>query len=253
MIIKLHNNAIRRLEKKYSAEIPVNEYEKRNDVHTTFCNRKDERENNRVSFCPEVNMTEILHHKNYTKEEKSRCWYIKYDYVKTKKKLQRIIQLTNTGELEQQEEDNDEHYSRGLENHLFERAFERKVIREEARKAVLQEQELQRRRQFEEGQEVIKDAAEAIAARCILFSKQCAFEAYNMGLMDEVEAFRISDLKRMNKTTMIINERRKITRHYLLGEKKLRRKAQEYEGQFSFPSFFWQQSEKFQSYLSCIS
>jgi len=199
IIPKTNNNVIIRggLERKDSAEISVD----------TYYAKKSEKKV--VSFYPEVLMIEIMHHKNYNREEKMDCWYHKSEFIEMKKESQQIkIQLMKekkTGKQELEQLDNNSVCSRGLENRIIvEQALKRKAVIKTMRRAVLEEQEIQRRhqnyhhRQQEKRQGLIeKNAEEAIATCCIPFSKYCALEAYDMGLRDEVEAFRIMNPKQV--------------------------------------------------------
>jgi len=204
----------------------------------------------RVSFCSEVIVTETLHHKNYTKKEKMKCWYIKSDFSQIKKGFLPTIELMEAGEPEQQE-----HCFRGLENRIIKRALERREIRKEARRAVFREEEFQRiYKEGEEGQALMSDADEAIAARYIIFSKYSAFEAYNMGLMDEVEAFRIAEIRQERTiATLVTNETKALLKNYTLGGKKRRRESQQHNSRLPLSFLFREHGRSFQSYLSCTS
>jgi ribonuclease HI len=84
--------------------------------------------------------------------------------------------------------DDDFHCPRGLENKTRNGACQRKQRKIQGWTAVFEEQELQKH-------EGIQDA-DLMATRYLLATKQCAFEAYNLGLLDEVAAFSDSQLMR---------------------------------------------------------
>eukprot|EP00548_Thalassiothrix_antarctica_P018378 CAMPEP_0194195856 /NCGR_PEP_ID=MMETSP0154-20130528/76357_1 /TAXON_ID=1049557 /ORGANISM="Thalassiothrix antarctica, Strain L6-D1" /LENGTH=146 /DNA_ID=CAMNT_0038920411 /DNA_START=418 /DNA_END=854 /DNA_ORIENTATION=- len=82
--------------------------------------------------------------------------------------------------LEEYEKHSKDRYSfRGLENRI--NSSKRKLVREGARSSVFQQ--IQTRND--------DDEPASIAEQYCHYAKQCAFEAYDMGLMDEVEAFHI--------------------------------------------------------------
>jgi len=161
-------------------------------------------EEKKVSFSSKIPaIIETMHHTDYTEEEKLRCWYCKADLIQMKREFHVCIKLKekkkeSSERLEQQEQkyrhnrehcNNKEQYFGSsqvdLENNTSERIVQRRIFRTEAWRAVLQEQGMQMNRG-------LKNVG-AIAARYTLVSKQCAFEAYNTGLTDEVEAFRNDD------------------------------------------------------------
>eukprot|EP00546_Thalassionema_frauenfeldii_P006977 CAMPEP_0178922582 /NCGR_PEP_ID=MMETSP0786-20121207/16239_1 /TAXON_ID=186022 /ORGANISM="Thalassionema frauenfeldii, Strain CCMP 1798" /LENGTH=159 /DNA_ID=CAMNT_0020596973 /DNA_START=125 /DNA_END=600 /DNA_ORIENTATION=- len=137
-------------------------------------------------------MTETLHHKNYSKDERQSCWYSKSEYSTIKREFQETLKLVVSGKLDQRDDNDTErgHCLRGLEIRLFERSVERQSMRAQGRMLVFREQKIQ------EEQGITND--EAIAEEYTLLSKQCAFEAYNTGLMDEVDAFSNGSRIRIN-------------------------------------------------------
>eukprot|EP00548_Thalassiothrix_antarctica_P006115 CAMPEP_0194133442 /NCGR_PEP_ID=MMETSP0152-20130528/3618_1 /TAXON_ID=1049557 /ORGANISM="Thalassiothrix antarctica, Strain L6-D1" /LENGTH=210 /DNA_ID=CAMNT_0038828761 /DNA_START=25 /DNA_END=657 /DNA_ORIENTATION=+ len=152
-----------------------------------------------VSFCAEVVVTEVLHHGNYTAEEKTSCWYLKSDFDQMKKEYrQRTKELIQSGRLNQQQqqeeqkdnESNDDDYCfRGLETLVRSRGFKKKQIRKQAWWSVFYEQEMHRRYCFQQGRNEF--ASHAIANRYGCYGRHCAYEAYKLGIQDAKEAFRI--------------------------------------------------------------
>jgi len=177
-----------KVESKDSAEISVNGLQEK-AVQST----KQRAENaNKVSFCPEVIMTETLHHKNYSETERANCWNSKEDLAKTRQGYIRTLKWMKENEFRQDNSFDQEHCLRGLEFRILDRATQRKNTKTEAWLVVFQEQAAQRH------QGVRND--DVIAARYFLISLPCAFEAYNIGLADEIEAFRDdASLKRMTR------------------------------------------------------
>jgi len=252
-------------ERKDSAEMSVNNgYTEKKEIH----NPKKE-----ISFSPEVIMTETLHHKNYTMEEKRRCWYNQEDFVEIKKEYKKtVVELTKkkksdvtpeerwynqedfvhikkeckqTVELTKKKksdgipkEQQEEYCFRGLENRMYARALARKKNQQKARRAVFKEQEKRRQHlENKEKEQLMRDDAEeeAIATRYSVYSKHCALEAYNMGLMDEAEAFN-GDNSKQEKD---------------YNETKTRRKKSHQQRWVSiFSSKFRQHCESFKSYSS---
>jgi len=205
IIINNNNLILMNMEEQESPEILVNGMlnnkrmpKEKSDVCCFHNNNNDNDDvptrRKRVSFYPEVIMIETLHHKNYTKEEKLRCWYTKStidsDSMEMKKELQRTVQLMkrimNSPEytLEGSERHSKDQYTfRGLENRI--NPSKRKLIRKEARNAVFQQKQT---RNDDDG-----DRTVSISERYSHYTKQCAFEASATGLQDEVEAFRIAN------------------------------------------------------------
>mmetsp|Transcript_22942 Transcript_22942/g.34803 ORF Transcript_22942/g.34803 Transcript_22942/m.34803 type:complete len:222 (-) Transcript_22942:1985-2650(-) len=177
----------------------------------------------KVTFFPEVIMTETLHHKNYSKDERQSCWYSKSEYSTIKREFQETLKLVVSGKLDQRDDNDTErgHCLRGLEIRLFERSVERQSMRAQGRMLVFREQKIQ------EEQGITND--EAIAEEYTLLSKQCAFEAYNTGLMDEVDAFSNGSRIRIN-----------------MEEKKRTSQQTSY-----FSNLFLTQGESLRNYLSC--
>jgi len=180
------------MERKESPEMSIKRIAYETPEESVCCLRDEDARiltrRKRVFFYPEVIMIETLHHKNYTKEEKMRCWYSKStddsDFMEMKKELQRTIHLmkkimnSTKHTLEEYEKHSKDRYSfRGLENRI--NSSKRKLVREGARSSVFQQ--IQTRND--------DDEPASIAEQYCHYAKQCAFEAYDMGLMDEVEAF----------------------------------------------------------------
>lgn len=179
MIIEQSNSP--KVELKDSTEISLNGPQEKVVPST-----KEGGENtNNVSFCSEVIMIETLHHKNYSETEKKNCWNSKEDLAKMRKEYTSTLKWMKENECRQDNSFEQEHCFRGLEFRILDRAIQRKHIRTEAWMAVFQEQAAQ----IHQG--VRND--DVIAARYFLISRPCAFEAYNIGLADEIEAFRDDD------------------------------------------------------------
>jgi len=226
------------LERKDSAEMSVN-----ND-----CNEKKEIHNRKkdVSFDPEVIMTEVIHHKNYTMEEKIRCWYNQEDFAQIKKEFKQTLELMKkAGGIPK--EQRQEYSFRGLENRMYERALARKINRKEARRAVFEEQEIHRQHlENEEEKQLMRNDAEeeTIAARYSLYSKRCALKAYSMGLMDEAEAFDEDNPKQERLLKKYYNETK--TRR----KKSQQQKQQQQQWVSIFHSTIRRHCESFRSHLS---
>jgi len=150
-----------------------------------------------VSFDAEAYMTTTLHHKDYSREEREKCWYTKAEIFRRRKESQPIVlymRRNNSGrggveeekveeeEAETEVTNNDEIYcTRGLEHRIHDRASERKKNREDAWRAVLDEQCTQSILGFHN--------VYTIADRYIFVSRRCAIQAYRVGQMDENDAF----------------------------------------------------------------
>jgi len=223
-----NQNPFPQIEKKDSAEIPR-------------CNSL--KKVKRVSFYPMAMVIQTLHHKNYTKGEKIKCWYIKSDFDQMKIDFSPTIELMEAGETEQQE-----HCFRGLENRIVQRLLERKAMRKEALKAVFQEECFQSfHRKNKKGESSGISSAEAIAVQYTIFSKYSAFEAYNIGLLDEVEAFRIANLEENRETETIYED-------CILDEVETENRQKDHNSMF--PLSFLSQGQSsicFPSHLLCTS
>merc|ERR1719223_2638019 len=124
----------------------------------------------RITFSPVVIMTETLHHKNYTKNEKSQCWYNFEELSQIKEGNKQSVILTRGGRIQMQDQ-----CIRGLENRVYESAMTRKRRRNQARMAVFKEQDICRQR-TELGEKLfLKDVEESIAARYHSQSNVCAY------------------------------------------------------------------------------
>jgi len=217
MIIKRNkdkNSAIRgRLERKDSAEISVNEY---HAEKSCYCIKEEKVGVKVVSFYPEVLMTEVMHHNNYSDEEKMNSWYHQSEFIKIRKEARQTVtrlmkQEVEKEEPEQQDSNDDDLCSRGLESYITnEHALKRLGVVKEIRRAVLEKQEMFRRHQnsqYKQGKgqgSIRKNNEGAIAAYCVSFSKHCALEAYDMGLRDRIEAYGIM---KNEKKAMKINQK----------------------------------------------
>jgi len=209
-----------------------------------------------VSFFPKVDIAEILHHTNYTKEEKEMSWYSKSDLQQIKEYFKKTmilrLTITNNNNLSSSEEKN------CFENRYIKRVLERNSIRKEARWAVLYEQEIQRREQYfssekgwkddkdeRENSETTNDAIEKyIAERYNTFSKKSAANAYTTGLMDAEEA---SCILNTNSIIPINNIRKKKKKKFII-KKKLEKKGRKKKSKFLF-----QQQQRFQQWIASPS
>jgi len=284
MIIDYHNNAIKGLERKECAEISVNNNDLKKYLHSTIKKQKDKKKG-KVSFFPEANVTEVLHHKNYSTEEKVKCWYLKSDFIQIQKEFQETVQLMKAGKLEDdRDRDNNKHCFRGLEYQITERAFERRIIVKASRRQVFREQKIQRQHLKQQGgrvrellrtivkvfreqkiqrqhlkqqggrvQELLGYAEKEIAVRNVIFSRYCTIQAYNMGLADEAEAFRIKSPKQNTIVKAIQSQKRIILdEHIVMNEEGKRKKLQRYQRKAPFSGVFQNSCRSFtKSYLSC--
>ena len=253
----IHNNSIKELNGKDAAEISVNQYDGNKIPHHTMHNQGNEEQNRVVSFYPKVMVNRITHHKDYTQEEKLGCWYLKSEHIQMKKEYQQVVHLVLADELEQKEHNHDEHCFRGLENFMAKRSLERRRVIMGARKEVLLEKAIQRHFQQGEGggKDMIRNnPEESIAARYMLFSNYSAFEAYNVGLTDEVAAFRVqSSEEGMMITTKLVqpNETKTPNKDSSINiEKKSKKKLQRDRRRALFVTSFKKYSESFRKRFS---
>mmetsp|Transcript_38006 Transcript_38006/g.43393 ORF Transcript_38006/g.43393 Transcript_38006/m.43393 type:complete len:261 (+) Transcript_38006:442-1224(+) len=256
MIIQRRKNYITELELegKDAAEISVNEYKKDKSLPRIIHNHENE-EQNRVSFDPEVVITRIIHHEDYTREEKMRYWYPKSEFAQMRKNFHQIGHLVIADELEQKEHRDNEHCLRGLENFIDKRALERKKIINKARKEVLREQATQRslkeRKRGRSKQKLIRSVEEAIAGRYRLLSKYCALEAHNVGLTDEVAAFSIlSSERKMITAKLQSNKTKKLNEGDNINKVNARNKLQQDRRGASFIKIFKKGSKSFRKRFS---
>lgn len=177
-----------------SAEMSVDESQAK--VFQTM-KQTPERRRKAVSFFPEVIMTETLHHKNYSDTERAACWYSKKEFAEARREYTRTLIKLKKEQKENEFRQDEEHCFRGLEFRILDRAIQRRNTRTEAWMAVFDEQAAQRHQGVRN--------EDVIAARYFLISRACAFEAYNTGIQDEIEAFRNDDLlKQMSSKTLAL-------------------------------------------------
>eukprot|EP00546_Thalassionema_frauenfeldii_P000715 CAMPEP_0178938772 /NCGR_PEP_ID=MMETSP0786-20121207/26515_1 /TAXON_ID=186022 /ORGANISM="Thalassionema frauenfeldii, Strain CCMP 1798" /LENGTH=239 /DNA_ID=CAMNT_0020617525 /DNA_START=6 /DNA_END=726 /DNA_ORIENTATION=+ len=179
-----------------SAEMSVDESQAK--VFQTMTQIHERRRRKVVSFFPEVIMTETLHHKNYSDTERAACWYSKEDFAEARREYTRTLKLKKE-QKENEFRQDEENCFRGLEFRILDRAIQRRNTRTDAWMAVFHEQAAQRHKGVRN--------EDVIAARYFLISRACAFEAYNTGIQDEIEAFRNDDsLKQMSSKTLELLE-----------------------------------------------
>jgi len=178
---------------------PFNEREEGNSIFVFETKQKKKKKS--VSFHPDVIMIEMLHHKNFTDEERRQYWHNKVDLLLIKQDIIPIVYWMRSGiKLSKQDihddddkydecrDDNDDDYcTRGLEHRVYDRAMERKGHRIQGRDAVLEEQE----RQLALGMRFRND--NAIAFRYASVSNYCAFKAHEVGILDEIDSYNYND------------------------------------------------------------
>jgi len=170
-----------RIERKDSAEMSVTNEEETNKRKTTTTKKKKKF----VSFYPTAMLIDTIHHKDYTRIERFRTWYMKRDLIQMKiEYLEEENTLTTTTTTEG-------------EDYQQQRSLDRKRMRKVSRRVVIEEQEKQMQEKIKNGHSPYlihnDDDDEKIVSRYIVYSKYCAFEAYNRGLAAEVEAFGCED------------------------------------------------------------
>jgi len=140
----------------------------------------------KVTFSCTVEVTEILHYKEYTREEKKSCWYTLRDIARIKERNVHIAKLFRENKKEEQvslllNDDDEEECSRGLEHRVVPGGG-RKNVRDAARAMVLNEQRNQQKMQ-----ESVRNPT-MIAERYRTISRSCEIKAYRTGLMDQIQA-----------------------------------------------------------------
>jgi len=213
-----------------------------------------------VSFFPKVDTAEILHHTNYTKEEKEMSWYSKSNLQQIKEDFKKTMMLrltiTDNNNVSSSEEQN------CFEDRYIKRVLERNSIRKEARWAVLYEQEIQRRKRYfssekrwqddndeTENSETTNDAIEKyIAERYNTFGKKSAANAYTTGLMDAEEASCILNTPGNSMIPINIIRKKKKKKFIIKYKNKLEKKTRKKK-----PKFLFQQQQRFQQWITSPS
>jgi len=158
----------------------------RNDSAEFFVNEKKKIPRKKVSFCSDVYVCKVLHHKDYTREERKKCWYPKKKLNRMKKELH-----YNTVQYMMMNSREDTNFCfRGLENRFGEEAFERRAIRTESQRLILEKQQELRNRHY------VGESDETLPSNYILLSRFCSMKAYSMGVRDEREARKIPTFTR---------------------------------------------------------
>lgn len=144
------------------------------DIHQT---NKDH-SHKHVLFCEEVVMSEILHHMNYTEDEKEHYWYTASELMESNYSKEIAVNLFKEGILKT---DTKEFSLRGIEHRTIDTGRSRR--RDTARLAVLNEQQHQRSRGFSN--------PEAIMACYVAANEPCRIKARKHGMMDEIAVFGV--------------------------------------------------------------
>lgn len=126
-----------------------------------------------VSFCEKVVIYKTLHHINYTKAERKKCWYATKELMEINSLKEVTINLFLDGILES---DTDEFCLRGLEHRTIDTGKKRRV--KTARMVVLETQRYQRFNLPDNIMICYKAATES-----------CRLQAYANGTLDEIEIF----------------------------------------------------------------
>jgi len=159
------------------------------------------RKQRRVSFFPEAFVRYTIHRKDYTREEKRRTWLTLDELRWMKKSCQRLaLELSETSESidENDDDGDDDRCLRGLEGRTRQGISKRKRVRNDARKAVLWEQGLQRKW----GVSVDRYNDDTIIADTYYEYTECAqIEAHMVGLRDASEAVSVWEATATTTTT----------------------------------------------------
>jgi hypothetical protein len=132
-----------------------------------------------ISFNPIILTTLIIHRYEYSEEEIAACWYCQYELRRIKSDLRTTLMLMANGSIMR---DSEQLCSRGLESFTPEGRAIKKQRREEARIAVLEQQDYQ----FEND---IFDP-EVIADACFELTSKSRATATVVGFFDQ-EAVRL--------------------------------------------------------------
>mmetsp|Transcript_18574 Transcript_18574/g.28082 ORF Transcript_18574/g.28082 Transcript_18574/m.28082 type:complete len:231 (-) Transcript_18574:279-971(-) len=152
-----------------------------------------------VSFCEEVVMSEILHHRNYTEDERAHYWYTASELMESNYSKEISVNLFKEGILKT---DTKEFSLRGIEHRTIDTGKRRR--RDKTRLAVLKEQQYQRSQGFSN--------PEAVMACYVAANEPCRIKARRYGMMDEIAVFGVESTAR-DETTQPkeTRKRRKIT------------------------------------------
>jgi len=173
-----HNNIeclIKRIGLDDSSEISTNSLTttRRRFSGKLFAKGKDKKNIKKVTFNTEVSCNEVLHHNDFTEEEKVECWYSKSQFLQMRREARKIIHLfDNTTPTA-----NENYCIRGLENLTAGRALVKMDIQRRSLLVVLLAQENRR-----------TNNEEIIALHYGIFSKLCALKSYEIGLLDAEQA-----------------------------------------------------------------
>jgi hypothetical protein len=115
----------------------------------------------RIKFYPGVSVRECLHINNYTDDELDQTWYRRHDFQRIKMSFQYIVQRVSNGTWEG---DTETETARGLEYRNRAGATKRKANKLNGLMAVLDEQERQWRRGYDDDQ-AIADAFMAVSRK----------------------------------------------------------------------------------------
>lgn len=133
-------------------------------------------EKRRITFYPGVSVRECLHINDFTDEEVFNAWYKRSDFSRIKQSFQIIVQKLASGTYKG---DTDHETCRGLEYRHREGAMKRKANKLNGLMAVLDEQERQWTRGY--------DDDVAISDAIVAVSLKCSFSARMMAAKDEAE------------------------------------------------------------------
>mmetsp|Transcript_21704 Transcript_21704/g.31160 ORF Transcript_21704/g.31160 Transcript_21704/m.31160 type:complete len:239 (+) Transcript_21704:69-785(+) len=136
-----------------------------------------------ITFYGQVRVFETIHRDEYTEEELELTWYKKRDFTMIKAMFAGTVQQLANGTFQG---DTDAESSRGLEYRHREGAMKRKTNKLNALYAVLDEQERQWRKGYENDEELA-----AVFIKCNLHCRKAALE---MGLRDEMVCRNINNL-----------------------------------------------------------
>lgn len=133
-------------------------------------------EKRRITFYPGVSVRECLHINDFTDEEVFNAWYKRSDFSRIKQTFQIIVQKLASGTYTG---DTDHETCRGLEYRHREGAMKRKANKLNGLMAVLDEQERQWTRGY--------DDDVAISDAIVAVSLKCSFSARMVAAKDEAE------------------------------------------------------------------
>lgn len=129
-----------------------------------------------ITFYPGVSVRECLHINDFTDEEIFNAWYKRGDFARIKQSFGPIVQKLTNGTWNG---DTDQETARGLEFRFRDGAMKRKANKLNGLMAVLDEQERQWTRGY--------DNDEAISDAYVAVSLKCSFSARMLAAKDEAE------------------------------------------------------------------